>query len=90
MKTSTFITSVAFGITMLLSSNVNAQKFPDLDKSPMDMASYPNDYKDPAKLVRIIYSRPQLKGRDLSTLIPKEKFGEPELMKLLKLHFTKT
>ena len=73
MKTSTFITSVAFGITMLLSSNVNAQKFPDLDKSPMDMASYPNDYKDPAKLVRIIYSRPQLKGRDLKSLIPEGK-----------------
>lgn len=73
MKTSTFIASVAFGITMLLSSNAHAQKFPDLDKSPMDMASYPNDYKDSAKLVRIIYSRPQLKGRDLSTLIPEGK-----------------
>ncbi|MWB96512.1 DUF2911 domain-containing protein [Flavobacterium sp. GA093] len=70
MKKSTIITTIVFGVTMLLSSNVNAQKFPDLDKSPMDMASYPNDYKDPAKLVRIIYSRPQLKGRDLSTLIP--------------------
>ena len=73
MKTSTFIASVAFGITMLLSSNANAKKFPDLDKSPMDMASYPNDYKDPAKLVRIIYSRPQLKGRELSTLITEGK-----------------
>lgn len=73
MKKSTIITTIAFAVTMLLSSNVNAQKFPDLDKSPMDMASYPNDYKDPAKLVRIIYSRPQLKGRDLSTLIPEGK-----------------
>jgi len=73
MKRSTIITTIAFAVTMLLSSNVNAQKFPDLDKSPMDMASYPNDYKDPAKLVRIIYSRPQLKGRDLSTLIPEGK-----------------
>ncbi|WP_163400002.1 DUF2911 domain-containing protein [Flavobacterium fluviatile] len=73
MKKSTIITTIAFAVTMLLSSNVNAQKFPDLDKSPMDMASYPNDYKDPAKLVRIIYSRPQLKGRELSTLIPEGK-----------------
>jgi len=73
MKRSTIITTIAFAVTMLLSSNVNAQKFPDLDKSPMDMASYPNDYKDPAKLVRIIYSRPQLKGRDLKTLIPEGK-----------------
>ena len=43
MKKSTIITTIAFAVTMLLSSNVNAQKFPDLDKSPMDMASYPND-----------------------------------------------
>lgn len=73
MRRSTIITTIAFAVTVLLSSNANAQKFPDLDKSPMDMASYPNDYKDPAKLVRIIYSRPQLKGRDLKTLIPEGK-----------------
>ncbi|MBK0368745.1 DUF2911 domain-containing protein [Flavobacterium agrisoli] len=73
MKTTTFITSVAFGITMLLSSNVQAQKFPNLDKSPMDMASYPNDYKDANKIARIIYSRPQLNGRSLTELIPQGK-----------------
>jgi hypothetical protein len=73
MKKSTIITTIAFGITMLLSSNINAQKFPDLDKSPMDAASYPNDYKDAAKTVKVIYSRPQLKGRDLNTLVPEGK-----------------
>jgi len=59
-----------FAFTMLLSFNANAQKFPDLDKSPMDIASYPNDYKIPSKIVKVTYSRPQLKGRSLSELTP--------------------
>jgi hypothetical protein len=37
MKKSTI---TLFAFTILLSSNANAQKFPDLDKSPMDVASY--------------------------------------------------
>lgn len=73
MKRSTIITTIAFAVTMLLSSNVNAQKFPDLDKSPMDVASYPNDYKDASKIVKVTYSRPQLKGRTLSSLAPEGK-----------------
>jgi hypothetical protein len=36
----------------LISSNLHAQKFPDVDKSPMDMASFPTDYKDAAKIAR--------------------------------------
>ena len=36
----------------------------------MDMAAYPNDYKDANKTARIIYGRPQLKGRPLSELTP--------------------
>jgi hypothetical protein len=42
MKKSTLIATIAFAFTLLLQ---NAQKFPDLDKSPMDVASYPTDYK---------------------------------------------
>jgi hypothetical protein len=34
----------------IASANANAQKFPDLDKSPMDVASYPTDYKNADKL----------------------------------------
>jgi hypothetical protein len=45
----------------LLSANANAQKFPDLDKSPMDVASHPTDYKKMDKLAKVTYSRPQLK-----------------------------
>lgn len=70
MKKSTLVTTIMFAFTMLLSFNANAQKFPDLDKSPMDIASYPNDYKIPSKIVKVTYSRPQLKGRSLSELTP--------------------
>lgn len=51
-------------------NETKAQKFSGLDKSPMDMASYPTDYKVSEKVVRIIYGRPQLKNRSLSELAP--------------------
>lgn len=49
-------------------STINAQKFKGLDKSPMDVVSYPMSYKNSDKIVKIIYSRPQLKGRALTEL----------------------
>ncbi|MEZ4818216.1 MAG: DUF2911 domain-containing protein [Flavobacteriaceae bacterium] len=59
-------------LTMLLlmgvHSTTNAQKFSKLDVSPMDAASYPSDYKNSLKDIKIIYSRPQLKGREMATL----------------------
>lgn len=73
MKKSTFITTIAFAFVMLLTTNVNAQKFAKLDKSPMDAAAYPASYKESNKLIKIVYSRPQLKGRELETLIPLDK-----------------
>lgn len=73
MKKSKIISSIAFSLLMLLSINVNAQKFSGLDKSPMDAASFPSSYKESNKLVKVIYSRPQLKGRELSTLAPNGK-----------------
>ncbi len=73
MKKSTCITTIAFGLVMLLSINLNAQDFKGLDKSPMDAAAYPVSYKESNKLIKIVYSRPQLKGRDLETLAPNGK-----------------
>jgi hypothetical protein len=67
------ITTIAFAFTILLSANLHAQKFPDLDKSTMDMASFPTDYKDAAKIARVTYSRPLLKGRSLNELAPNGK-----------------
>lgn len=70
MKKSTIIASAAFAFTVLLSTNASAQKFPDLDKSSMDVAAFPTDYKISDKLVKVTYSRPLLKGRSLSELAP--------------------
>jgi hypothetical protein len=53
MKKSTLIATIAFAFTLLLSANANAQKFPDLDKSPMDVASHPTDYKNADKLAKV-------------------------------------
>ena len=73
MKKSTLIATIASAFALLLFTNANAQKFPDLDKSPMDVASYPTDYKNADKLAKVTYSRPQLKGRSLNELAPDEK-----------------
>lgn len=58
---------------MLLSSNIEAQKFSSLDKSPLDVTVYPSSNKEPNKLVKVVYSRPQLKERDLGKLAPNGK-----------------
>ena len=57
-----------FAISFFLSTDTFAQKFPRLDVSPMDAAVYPSDWKNSDKLVKVIYGRPQLKGRALANL----------------------
>ncbi|CAL2089144.1 DUF2911 domain-containing protein [Tenacibaculum sp. 190524A02b] len=61
---------IVFTIALVFSNEVNAQKFSGLDKSPMDAAAFPASYRVSDKQVKIIYSRPQLKGRSLSKLAP--------------------
>ena len=70
MKKSNFMTSIVVIFFMLVSFNVNAQEFKGLDVSPMDTASFPSSYKESDKLVKITYSRPQLKGRSVGKLAP--------------------
>lgn len=60
-------------ITLISSTELTAQKFKSLDKSPMDATAFPNSYKISDKIVKVIYSRPQLNGRDLVELAPPEK-----------------
>jgi hypothetical protein len=57
-------------LTMTFATDAVAQDFSGMDKSPMDMVSYPPIHDTSDILVRVIYSRPQLKGRSLSELAP--------------------
>lgn len=65
-----FFTTALIALALLFTVNMDAQKFSGLDKSPMDVASYPSSYKESNKLVKVAYSRPQLKDRSLSKLAP--------------------
>lgn len=73
MKKSSILTTIAFAFVMLLATNVEAQKFPGLDKSPMDAASHPTSYKVSDKVAKVVYGRPQLNGRSLDKLAPNGK-----------------
>ena len=57
-------------LALVFTNDLSAQKFSGLDKSPMDMTSFPSSYKIADKSVRVTYSRPQLKGRSVSELAP--------------------
>ena len=68
------ILTIAALIIAVIFTDAYAQKFPDLDKSPMDVASYPSNFRRSDKVIKITYSRPQLKGRELNSLA---KLGKP-------------
>ncbi|WP_339753771.1 DUF2911 domain-containing protein [uncultured Winogradskyella sp.] len=70
MKTSKLLTTIAFAFMMLVSFNVDAQKFRGLDKSPMDAASFGSGND---QLIKVYYGRPQLNGRDAKKLTQKDK-----------------
>tara|TARA_R110001592_G_scaffold68484_1_gene209801 strand:+ start:12784 stop:13314 length:531 start_codon:yes stop_codon:yes gene_type:complete len=72
MKKNILVIAV-FTIAILFSNDLSAQKFSTLDKSQMDAASFPADYKISDKIVKVVYSRPQLKGRSIAKLAPPEK-----------------
>ena len=56
---------------VIFSNDMNAQKFRGLDKSPADVVLHPTRGAD--KVLKIVYSRPQLKGRSLDKLAPNGK-----------------
>jgi len=72
MRNSILLISI-FAITLVSSLQLTSQEFKSLDKSPMDVAAFPASYKNSDKIVKVTYSRPQLKGRDLAKLAPPEK-----------------
>tara|TARA_B100000902_G_scaffold280818_1_gene266661 strand:- start:273 stop:755 length:483 start_codon:yes stop_codon:yes gene_type:complete len=52
---------------------MQAQIFRGLDKSPLDMVNFPASSQVQDKVLRVLYSRPQLKSRNLKSLIPNGK-----------------
>jgi hypothetical protein len=66
MKKLTTIIAI-FIFALVFSNDMSAQKFGGLDKSPADVVLSP---RRGAKVVKIVYSRPQLKGRSVSKLAP--------------------
>ena len=61
--------TILFCAFALMTSQLTfSQEFKKLDKSPMDVASFPTSYKISDKTVKVTYSRPKLKGRELSKL----------------------
>ncbi|MDA0794770.1 MAG: DUF2911 domain-containing protein [Bacteroidetes bacterium] len=63
--------SIAF-LFFVAIHGIEAQKFKDLDKSPLDLIEYPGT-RGEAQWARILYSRPQLNGRAIETLVPEGK-----------------
>ncbi len=63
-------------IIILFSGISKAQKFSGLDKSPMDMAYFPDNFAHDRKpgqkaIVRVTYSRPQMNAREIfGKLVP--------------------
>lgn len=64
---------VALSFLLIASMSLQAQEFRGLDKSPLDMVQFPASNRETNKSIRVIYSRPQLKGRALSKLAPNGK-----------------
>lgn len=60
----------ALVLAVIFSNQAVAQEFKDLDKSPMDVAAFPSSYRVSDKIVKVTYSRPQLKGRSMGKLAP--------------------
>ncbi|GLU43981.1 DUF2911 domain-containing protein [Allomuricauda sp. NBRC 101325] len=55
---------------LVFTTEATAQKFSGLDASPADIAYYPSSSRETNKMAKVIYSRPQLKGRSLDELAP--------------------
>ncbi|PQB04889.1 DUF2911 domain-containing protein [Aureitalea marina] len=69
MKIKTTMTILVLAL-LAVATPLSAQDFSNMDASPMDAASFPSSYRVSDKLIKIVYSRPQLKGRDLASLAP--------------------
>ena len=62
-----------FAITLISSTETFAQSWKKLDVSPMDASTFPDNWRESNKVAKVVYGRPQLKGRDLAKLAPVDK-----------------
>lgn len=62
-----------FAITLISSTDTFAQKWKKIDVSPMDASTFPDNWRESNKVLKVVYGRPQLKGRDLQKLAPVDK-----------------
>ncbi len=83
------LTAITLFFAFALLTPVKAQDFSGLDKSPMDAAAYPSSHRVSDKLVKIIYSRPQLKGRSLAKLAPNGKVWRTGANEAVEITFYK-
>ena len=63
---------LALIVLFTMTHDANAQRFAGLDKSPHDI-SYFRTSRNAAPIVKVLYGRPQLKGRSIKTLAPHNK-----------------
>lgn len=88
MKKNVLVVAV-LAIVLLFTNEMSAQKFAKLDKSPMDAAAYPTSYKESNKMVKVVYSRPQLKGRTVEKLAPSGKVWRTGANEAVEITFYK-
>ncbi len=62
-----------FAISLINTTDTFAQKWKKMDVSPMDASTFPNNWRESNKVLKVVYGRPQLKGRDLEKLAPADK-----------------
>ena len=70
MKKTTLLAALFLAVTLVFTIDAQAQKFPKMDVSPMDASAYPSSNRISEKLIKVVYSRPQLKDREVSKLAP--------------------
>lgn len=64
---------IVFVLTGMSATHTFAQKWKKMDVSPMDASTFPDNWRVSDKVLKVVYGRPQLKGRDLELLAPVNK-----------------
>ena len=82
-----FLSLAILAVAVFASTQLSAQKFSGLDTSPADITAFPTKGAD--KLAKLVYSRPQLKGRSLSTLAPAGKVWRTGANEAVEISFYK-